>query len=71
MDLTDAVARAALERRIDLAAAELCGMDPAASAEVRHQQNLCMIATGNAARARLAIIAARRQVKLDVKLAGL
>jgi UrcA family protein len=64
VDLGDAGARAALERRIDQAAARACGVDPSASAEARHQQNLCLIATGNAARARLKLIEARRQVRL-------
>jgi UrcA family protein len=64
IDLADADARARLERRIDQAAAQACGVDPAAPAEARRQQNLCLIATGNAARARLKVIEARRQVHL-------
>ena len=64
VDLTDQDARAVLERRIDRAAAEVCGVDPAAPVEARRQQNLCMIATGNAARARLKQIEASREVRM-------
>ena len=64
VDLGDARARAALERRIDRAAAKVCGLDPTASAEERRQQGLCMIAAGNAAREQLKQIGARRVVRM-------
>lgn len=64
VNLTDQHARAALERRIDRAAAKVCGVDPAATGEMRRQQNLCMIAAGNAARARLKQIEAGREVRI-------
>lgn len=64
VDLADPAARALLERRIDRAAAEVCGVDPNASVDARRQQNLCMIAAGNAARARLKQIEAGREVRM-------
>lgn len=64
VDLANRDARALLERRIDRAAAQVCGMDPAAPVEARRQQNLCMIAAGNAARARLKQIEAGREVRM-------
>ncbi len=64
VDLADPAQRAALERRIDLAAAKVCGVEPGAPAEARRQQNLCMIAAGNAARAELKQRAAGREVRL-------
>jgi UrcA family protein len=64
VNLADPAERAALERRIDRGAAQVCGVDPGASPELRRQQNLCMIATGNAARARLKQIEARREVRM-------
>jgi UrcA family protein len=64
VDLTDDAARSALERRIDRAAAQVCGVDPSAPVEARRQQNLCMIAAGNAARARLKQIEAGREVRM-------
>ena len=64
VDLADSAARAVLERRIDRAAAKVCGVDSTAPVEVRRQQNLCMIAAGNAARARLKQIEAGREVRM-------
>lgn len=64
VDLADPAERAALERRIDLAAAKVCGVDPNALPEARRQQNLCMIAAGNAARSQLKQVAAGREVRM-------
>ncbi len=64
VDLSDPEARAELERRIDRMAAQVCGVSASASAEERRQQNLCMIAAGNAARAQLKQIEASRQVRI-------
>ncbi len=64
MDLDDAATRTALERRIDRAAAQACGVDPTATLEARRQQNLCMIAAGNSARARMKQIQASREVRM-------
>lgn len=73
LNLDDSGTRAALERRIDRAAADVCGVDAAASAEARREQNLCMIAAGNAARAKLKQIQASRQAQgsRQVRMAGL
>ena len=73
LDLSDSRTRAALERWIDRAAALVCGVDPAASAEARREQYLCMIAAGNAARARLKQIQSSRQVQTgsQMRTAGL
>lgn len=64
LDLDDRATREALERRIDRAAAQACGVDPTATLEARRQQNLCMIAAGNSARARLKQIQASREVRM-------
>jgi UrcA family protein len=64
VDLADPAARALLERRIDRAAADVCGVDPQAPVDARRERNLCMIAAGNAARARLKQIAAGREVRM-------
>jgi UrcA family protein len=64
VDLADPAARARLEQRIDRAAAQVCGVDPNAPVDARRQQNLCMIAAGNAARARLKQIEAGREVRM-------
>lgn len=73
LNLGDSGTRAALERRIDRAAADVCGVDPAAPPEARREQNLCMIAAGNAARAKLKQIEADRQIQASrqVRMAGL
>jgi UrcA family protein len=64
VNLSDPDQRAALERRIDRSAASVCGVDPTATPDERRQQHLCMIAAGNAARARLKQIEANRQVRM-------
>jgi UrcA family protein len=54
VDLSDPAARAALERRIDRVAAEICGVSGSADPTERHRAMSCLVATGNAARAELA-----------------
>jgi UrcA family protein len=75
IDFDDPAGLAEMERRIDRAAVKLCGVDAGADPAARHQQNLCVIATGNAGRAQLQKrLSARRDAagaQAPTRMAGL